>query len=217
MFRRAHRQETACHESSLAAHPCRKHTNGLRRIVSVLMLAVPAALLVMLSIPASPAAAKTLAAPDPTTCGTTVAELEQCTFQLINSYRADQGLPPYLWDDNLANAARAHSELWLTFAEGDCPPYGHQCPGEPDPTTRITTAVGSCKSCAENVGYGSGYPTPDYYALILNVHQNTFIPEGPCGCYNHYDNIMSTTFQHVGIGVAIDANHVRFTEDFVQP
>lgn len=209
-----HTKKNMPHEGIYATRSSGKPSSG-GWITSVL-LATLLALLMLLTVPAHPAAAKALAAPDPTTCGTTVAELEACTFQLVNSYRADLGLPAYLWDDNLANAARAHSELWLTYGEQDCPPYGHQCPGESDPATRISTAVGSCTSCAENVGYGNGYPTADYYALILDVHQNTFIPEGPCGCYNHYDNIMSTTFTHVGIGVAIDANHVRFTEDFVQ-
>lgn len=217
MFRHTNRQEQALHQADIAPRRFGKHTHSFLRIAGVLMLASMLALVVLVSAPTRHAAAKTLAAPDPTTCGTTVAELEQCTFNLINSYRADQGLPPYTWDDNLANGARAHSELWLTYAEGDCPPYGHQCPGEPDPTTRIINAMGGCPSCAENVGYGNGFPTVDYYARILDVHQNTFIPEGPCGCYNHYDNIMSTSFQYVGVGVAIDANHVRFTEDFYQP
>jgi hypothetical protein len=71
--------------------------------------------------------------------------------------------------------------------------------------------------CRENVGYWQAYPTLDYKQGLLNIHQ-FFMNEGPCGgCHNHYENIMSSNLQEVGVGVAIDDNHVWVTEDFIQP
>lgn len=150
--------------------------------------------------------------------------LEQYVLDLMNQERAANGLPAYSRVSNMDNAARDHSDLWLTV--GTCPLItvggvtwgdGHICPGEPDPCTRIANALGGpLTRCAENVGWGyDPSPTPNYYGLILQVHQN-FMSEGPSGGFNHYDNIMSATFDKVGVGVSTNAGSIRFTVDFAK-
>jgi uncharacterized protein YkwD len=146
--------------------------------------------------------------------------LEQYVLDLMNNERTAAGLPAYTRDTNMDNAARAHSELWLML--GSCPsqgiwPDGHICPGESDPCTRIINALGApVMSCAENVGQGYDLsPTPNYYNIIQGIHTQ-FMAEGPSGGFNHYDNIMSSTFDRVGVGVAINAGNIRFTVDFAK-
>ena len=203
MFRHLTKQQTAPHLAG-------KQTHSFRRLPSMLVLASMLALLALLSPPWShTASAHSLVAAG--ACGTDVSCLEHYAFDLVNNERAAAGLPLYTWDDTLANAARTHSALWLSV--GDCG-IGHQCPGEDPPGTRITNAWGPVTSWGENVGNGYAYPTPDFDALILNVHQQ-FMAEGPGG--GHYDNIMSSQFQYLGVGVAIDSNNIRITWDFVQP
>lgn len=208
MFRHTNGQHTA---PPLAE----KQNRRFRRISGVLAFASMLALLVLFSSPLSHTASAHSYGMDGA-CGTDVSCLEHYAFDLVNNERAAAGLPLYTWDDNLANGARAHSELWLSV--GDCG-IGHQCPGEDDPGTRITNAWGPVSWWGENVGMGNAYPTPDFDALILDIHQK-FMAEGPSGDPSHpshYDNIMSSKFQYLGVGVAIDSNNIRITWDFVQP
>ncbi len=189
----------------------KKQTNGVRRITTVLVLAAMTALLAFLSVPPGHAAAKPHAAPL-----VTVDELEQYMLGLINKSREDGGLPDYTSNDTLATVARAHSDLNLqTDPKNGCP-NAHQCPGEPDPCTRMSNAGVNWTECAENVGHAWAEPTFDPFEGLRIIHQN-MMDEGPCGCGNHYDNIMSSTLEQVGVGVAFDANHVFVTEDFIKP
>jgi uncharacterized protein YkwD len=153
-----------------------------------------------------------------------VSVLEQYVLDLMNNERTAKGLPAYTRDSNMDKAARAHSDFWLTV--GTCPavtvgmvPWGdgHICPGEPDPCTRIINALGApVTRCAENVGWGYDLSaTPNFYGIVLGIHQQ-FMNEGPSGGFNHYDNIMSSTFDKVGVGVAIDTGSIRFTVDFAK-
>jgi uncharacterized protein YkwD len=167
------------------------------------------ALLAFLAVPPDHAAAKAHAVPR-----YTVDELEQYVFGLINQSRENGGLPDYTFNDTLAAVARAHSNLNLqTDPKNGCP-NNHQCPGEPDPGTRISNAGVQFTSWGENVGHAWGEPTFDQKAGLLTIHQN-MMNEGPGG--GHYENIMSSSFQQVGVGVAFDDNHVFVTEDFIQP
>jgi uncharacterized protein YkwD len=183
---------------------------GIGRIASLLLLAALMVLPGLLHAPTAHAAIKV--APDPYT-----ADLEQYMFDLINSSRADAGLAPYTWNDTLADVARAHSQLNLAYdPEKGCPNV-HQCPGEDPICTRFTNAGVTYTECRENVGNRYAYPTLDHKDGLLKIHQ-FFMSEGPCGgCGNHYENIMSSTLQEVGVGVAFDDNHIWVTEDFIQP
>lgn len=168
----------------------------------MLLLTIMAALLLLLSVPLGHAAAKTLTPSDQ------ISALEQQMFTLINHDRAAQKLPPYNWDVTLAAGARAHSNLMASSCG-----LQHQCPNEPDPCTRITNEGVSWMSCGENIGMAVGYPS---YSDDLQQIEQGMINEGPGG--GHYQNLMSTAFQNVGVGVAIDSNGaVWVTEDFVQP
>jgi uncharacterized protein YkwD len=141
-------------------------------------------------------------------CGADTACLEQSMFNLINNERAAAGLPLYTWSDTLANGARAHSNL---MANG-CGQL-HQCPGEDPIGTRILNEWGPVAGSwfvGENIH--DRPPAPTYDDAVVQMHQD-FMAEGPGG--GHYDNIMSTNFQYVGVGIVIDAaGEAWLTEDF---
>ena len=150
----------------------------------------------------------------------TIAELEQYMFNLINQSRAAGGLVAYTSNATLATVARDHSNLLLkTDPKKGCV-NDHQCnapgePGEPDPATCVRNAGVTFTQRRENVGYAWEEPTFDPFAGLRTIHYDIFMKEGPGG--GHYDAIMSSTLEQVGVGVAFDGNHIWATEDFIKP
>src|SRR3954452_19804576 len=115
MFSRTKKQGGTSHKPiHTTCLPC--NSFSLWRGTTSILLITLIALLALPIVPTHSATAQALS-PSPTSCGRTVSELEACTFQLINSYRADGGLPPYLLDTRLTQGARSHSALWLTLGE----------------------------------------------------------------------------------------------------
>jgi uncharacterized protein YkwD len=143
-------------------------------------------------------------------CGKRRLTLSCYDFRLINSERSKNNLPAYQLDSTLSRVAQAHSDLMASGCG-----LQHQCSGEPDLGTRIKNAGLSFTSAGENIGYAYGYGTSK--DNVLHIHQ-LFMSEGPCGCGNHYDHIMSTKFQKVGVGVTVtNDGTVWLTEDYIQP
>jgi uncharacterized protein YkwD len=151
----------------------KKQPNGVRAITTVLVLTAMIALLAFLPVPAAHAVAKPHAAPR-----YTVAELEQYVLGLINQSREDGGLPDYTSNDTLATVARDHSNLNMQYDPKNGCPDNHQCPGEPDPGTRISNAGVQFTSWGENVGHAWGEPTFDPKAGLLTIHQPRFSAGG---------------------------------------
>jgi uncharacterized protein YkwD len=137
--------------------------------------------------------------------------LYQYAFNDLNNWRRSRGLPAYQFDQRLATAACGHTaRLWDYNPWSGCP-NAHQCPGEPDPGTRMRNAGATFTYWGENVGFRWATPSQDPYAAIRAIH-TSFMAEGPGG--GHYQNMMSTRFQRVGIGVVSDQQRLWLTEDF---
>ena len=101
-------------------------------------------------------------------------------IQLINQQRKAQSLPPLETDPRLMNAADLHNGWML---DHDC--FAHQCPGEPDPFTRMRNAGYPLLSGSENIG--QGYRTPSDMVT------------GWMGSSGHRANILGN-WQHIGCG-----------------
>jgi uncharacterized protein YkwD len=133
-------------------------------------------------------------------------QLEQQLFHLINQDRAAQGLYPYTLNSTLSNGARQHSQ---TMADG-CG-LQHQCPGEPDPCQRVTDEGVSWTSCGENIGYSS--PDPTAWGGVQAIDQDMLDEQPPND--GHRQNLLSSSFHRVGIGIVIDSRGIVWvTEDF---
>ena len=129
---------------------------------------------------------------------------------LINQARSQAGLPALVISSGLNTSSAQHTALMA----GGCG-LSHQCPGEPDLGTRLTGDGVQWTSAGENIGEGG--PVADNSAAIaqmaVSLTQSMLNEQPPND--GHRMNILSTSFQLVGITVTIDAHGtVWMTQDF---
>ena len=131
-------------------------------------------------------------------------------LDLINQARAQAGLPAYTVSSGLVRSATAHNQLMA----GGCG-LSHQCPGEPSLGTRETTAGVIWTAAGENIGEGG--PVADTGAAIAQMAvglTRSMLNEQPPDD-GHRLNILSSSFQHIGIAVYLDGSGtVWMTQDF---
>lgn len=131
----------------------------------------------------------------PTTSDSAIARQ---THDLINNYRASQGLSALSYNNTIADVALQHSRNMAAGAVA----FSHD--GFND---RMSTIANSLKmtSGAENVAYNQGYENPAAVAV-----------EGWIQSPGHHSNIVGD-FNVTGIGVAVnDKNEFYFTQIFVK-
>ena len=131
-------------------------------------------------------------------------------LELINQARSAAGLHPLTITAGLDSSASAHN---LTMA-GGCG-LSHQCPGEPDLGARETAAGVAWSACGENIGEGG--PVADTDAAIaqmaVGLTQDMLNEKPPDD--GHRQNILSSSFTHIGIAVHLDSSGtVWLTQDF---
>jgi len=119
---------------------------------------------------------------------------EQRLLDLLNQERETAGLKPFVWDQSLADAARAHSKLLAQHKS-----LSHQFMGEPDLTKRAGAAGATFSSVGENVGFA-----PD-----VELAHNGFMNSPP-----HRANILRPDFDAVGIAIIPRGDELYITEDF---
>ncbi|HET9182648.1 MAG TPA: CAP domain-containing protein [Candidatus Angelobacter sp.] len=117
-------------------------------------------------------------------------------FYLLNLERKQAGLSALDWNDDAAQAARAHAQLLADHGE-----LSHQFPGEPGLAQRLITTSVRFASAAENIALADD---EDEAHLAL------------MGSPGHRENILTTYYTAVGIGVARRNGRLFVTEDFVR-
>jgi uncharacterized protein YkwD len=145
----------------------------------------------------------------PTASATTSQEQQfaRYVFGLVNRDRVAKGLSPYAWSNALAGGAHLHNLRMVAYGQ-----LSHQTPGEPDLGTRITHDGIQWSAVGENIGQAS---FPDPQQGLLAIHQGMMAERPPDD--GHRQNILSTSYNLVGIDVVIDAkNQVWLTEDFAK-
>ena len=115
-------------------------------------------------------------------------------FDLVNAERRRHGLSPLQWDDQLAEAARAHTQLMVS--KGD---LSHQFRGEAPLSERAGRAGAHFNSVAENVAYAGD---------VRSLHEN--LMNSP----HHRANILSPDSNAIGIALSQRGNELYVTEDF---
>ena len=122
---------------------------------------------------------------------------------LVNAHRVALGLNALIGSEEVADAARAHSERMIEERF-----FGHRSPDGWTPGERLAAAGVAWDRAGENIA--AGYDTPE--AVF-----NAWI-ESP----SHRDAIESDGWTHAGVGYAIDVEptdahpHVHYwTQDFV--
>ncbi|GAA1892692.1 sigma-70 family RNA polymerase sigma factor [Streptantibioticus ferralitis] len=128
---------------------------------------------------------------------------------LINQARAAHGLPPYTITTGLTHSATGHNSAM----DNGCG-LSHQCPGEAPLGGRETAAGVQWGAAGENIGQASAGPDAQQIATAaVNLTQAMLNEQPPND--GHRQNILSSTFTHVGIAVYRDPNGtVWLTQDF---
>lgn len=136
---------------------------------------------------------------EPTSAPSPTAEraMEQEVLKLVNRARAENGLNPLLWADDLADIARAHSADMIERGF-----FSHTNPDGQSPFDRIKSNGISYRAAAENIAYGQ----PDAEA-VMNSWMNSA---------GHRANILNENLKEIGIGAVKDSNGtVYWTQVFV--
>ena len=120
--------------------------------------------------------------PSPTPAPMSQSEFEMRVFELTNAERASHGLRALTWHEDLAAAARAHSQDLVQSGT-----FGHNSSDGTDFATRITQTGARWWMVAENVS--GGRSTPE--AMV----------EGWMNSPGHRANILNPDLTHLGVGV----------------
>jgi hypothetical protein len=127
-------------------------------------------------------------------------------LDLLNQYRAKAGRPPLLYDAKISAFALAGSKQLAS----DHAAHAHFA-------SQQAGAPGFGTHSAENQGDPSGVPSMDSDAIASGKKQiatllEIMIDEGPGG--GHYENMLSTKYRRVGIGLYSPGGRLYLTNDF---
>lgn len=122
-------------------------------------------------------------------------QAEEEIFKLTNDERIKAGLPPLVWDEEMAEVARGHSfDMWQREY------FAHENPDGEKPLDRLQKAKIKFKFAGENL------------ALARSVKRaHTGLMNSP----GHRKNILDPSFRRVGIGVIDGGSYGKmFTQNF---
>src|SRR6185437_15225881 len=123
-------------------------------------------------------------------------KVEKRIFELLNLERKHAGLKPLQWNQNAAEAARAHAKLLADHRE-----MSHEFPGEPALRQRLEATAVRFTTAGENVAKADD---PDEAHLALM--------ESP----GHRANILGRDYTAVGVGVVERDDRLYVTQDFIR-
>jgi hypothetical protein len=115
---------------------------------------------------------------------------------MTNTARTEQGLAPLSWDDSLAQAARAHTELVLQNSQ-----LSHEYPGEAALALRVAQAGAHFQTVAENIAEGPA----------AESIQKQWMNSPP-----HRANILDPALNAVGFGVVQRGGNLYAVADFAR-
>ena len=128
--------------------------------------------------------------------------IERRVFDAINFQRVCKDREPLIWDEELARAARQHSERMLTVGF-----FGHKDPQLGDVDERLNRAGVAWLHCGENVFREKDWDDPVSIAVVSWMYSP-----------GHRRNILDPDYTMSGVGVATDQEErVAITQNFVRP
>lgn len=120
---------------------------------------------------------------------------ERVMLQLVNKARADAGLAPLQFDDNLTQVARAHSQEMFELGY-----FSHDSPVHGDPAARLAAAGINYAAAGENLAF----------APSVTIAHDGLMHSPP-----HRANILNPAFTRVGIGIIrSDKRGIMVTQEF---
>jgi uncharacterized protein YkwD len=153
---------------------------------------------------------KTTQTTQPASNNSTADGAVQQVLDLINKARATQGLPAYTITAGLTRSAASHNSLMASGCG-----LSHQCSGEAPASDRESAQGVQWNSAGENIGEGgpAGTSAQDIASMAVRLTQDMLNEQPPND--GHRQNILSSSFTHIGIAVQRDAQGtVWLTQDF---
>ncbi len=130
-----------------------------------------------------------------------LSKLEMSIFDGINRERRSHGLPDLIWREDVALAARLHSENM-----GNRNFFSHDDPVRGAFDQRMLRSVNGWNLCGENIYKEIGHYDPVRGAV-----------SGWMNSPGHRANILNPNFTHTGIGASFGRDHyLYFTQDFIR-
>ncbi len=127
--------------------------------------------------------------------------LEQVAFKLANEQRITQGLPPVIWDDDVARLARLHSENMANYNF-----FSHAGKDGSLVSDRADfMGIRKWQAIGENIAYNQGFADPVEFAVERWM-------QSP----KHRENLLNGRWKESGIGIAVTHDGTYyFTEVFL--
>lgn len=130
-----------------------------------------------------------------------MAQVEQAIFNKVNEERAKAGVPALSYNTTMEKYARIKSQDM-----GDNNYFSHPDQSGNLITTKMKADGVSYRAWGENIAYIGGVSDPN--ALADQFMKNWMNSQG------HRENILSTNFQSIGVGVYKAGNRVYATQEF---
>jgi uncharacterized protein YkwD len=130
-------------------------------------------------------------------------DLEKLAFGLINQKRAEIGLEPLAWSDEVAKIARLHSENMVKFNF-----FSHRgVDGKMVDGRADSLGISKWAAMGENIAFNRGFKNP-----IETAVEKWMLSEG------HRENLLSGRWKESAIGIAVtDDGTFYFTQVFLKP
>jgi uncharacterized protein YkwD len=128
-------------------------------------------------------------------------EMEKKAFGLLNEKRGEKGLPPLIWDDEVAKIARIHSQNMASYNF-----FSHKgLDGSLVSDRADKIGLSKWRLIGENIVYLRGYRNPVEFAV--ECWMNSAL---------HKENLLNKDWKQSAVGVAITENGTYyFTQVFL--
>jgi Cysteine-rich secretory protein family len=123
-----------------------------------------------------------------------IPEMEKRVFELANQERAKAGAPPLKWNNNLALAARLHSDEMAHHKQ-----LSHQFSSEAELGARLAQHGARFDADAENVGYAGS--ADELHSGWMNSPP-------------HRGNMLNPRYDEMGVGITRVGDRLYATQDF---
>jgi len=133
--------------------------------------------------------------------GNTVS-LERAAFNVLNQKRAESGLSPLAWSEQLAGVARLHSRNMAELSF-----FSHRgMDGKMAAERAAQMGVGQWRSIGENIAYSRGFQDPVAHAVRLWL-------DSPA----HRQNLLDGNWKETAVGIAVaEDGSYYFTQVFLR-
>ena len=142
-----------------------------------------------------------VAATRPSVHASTVS-LERAAFNVLNQKRAESGLSPLAWNEQLAGVARLHSQNMAEFSF-----FSHKgLDGKMAAERAAQMGVSQWRSIGENIAYSRGFQDPVAHAVRLWL-------DSPA----HRQNLLDGNWKEAAVGIAVaEDGSYYFTQVFLR-